>query len=252
VEEEITVVWVEVEVLVNTVEDTGRVIVWPEVQGTVVYEVTMSVMVVGWAGAELVDSTGETVSVVTTETVKLADSDELVTGLTTVLLVIGALLETGLTTVLLVTGTLLETGLTTVLLVTGALLETGADDVRTGRDSVDVLVQPPEHEVMVKVEVDRVVMVRTDPLEVVVIVQGTVVRMVVVRVSMLVVPLAGTEAVLLATELKAVVLLRKPDEVLDTGDTGELLLMTAEEVVVRGMLDDEGWAVGKLSVEVVL
>jgi len=36
-----------VEVLVKTVEDTGSVTVWPEVQGTVVYEVTMSVMVVG-------------------------------------------------------------------------------------------------------------------------------------------------------------------------------------------------------------
>ena len=41
-----TVVWVEVEVLVRTVEDTGSVTVWPEVHGTVVYEVTTSVMVV--------------------------------------------------------------------------------------------------------------------------------------------------------------------------------------------------------------
>ena len=47
VEDEMTVVWVDVEVLVRTVEDTGRVTVWPDVQGTVVYEVTMSVMVVG-------------------------------------------------------------------------------------------------------------------------------------------------------------------------------------------------------------
>jgi len=47
VEEEITVVWVEVEVLVKTVEETGMVIVWPEVHGTVVYEVTVSVTVVG-------------------------------------------------------------------------------------------------------------------------------------------------------------------------------------------------------------
>ena len=169
------------------------------------------------------------------ETVELADTDELETGLTTVLLVRGALLETGLTTVLLVTG---------------------ADEVRTGTDSVDVLVQPPEQEVMVKVEVDRVVIVTTDPLEVVVIVHGTVVRLVVMIVSVLVVPLTGAEEVLLATELKEVVLLRKPDEVLETGDTGELLLMTADEVVVRGALDDEAEetveAVEKLSVQVVL
>ena len=169
------------------------------------------------------------------ETVELADTDELETGLTTVLLVRGALLETGLTTVLLVTG---------------------ADEVRTGTDSVDVLVQPPEQEVMVKVEVDRVVIVTTDPLEVVVIVHGTVVRLVVMIVSVLVVPLIGAEEVLLATELKEVVLLRKPDEVLETGDTGELLLMTADEVVVRGALDDEAEetveAVEKLSVQVVL
>jgi len=173
--------------------------------------------------------------VVMIETVELADTDELETGLTTVLLVRGALLETGLTTVLLVTG---------------------ADEVRTGTDSVDVLVQPPEQEVMVKVEVDRVVIVTTDPLEVVVIVHGTVVRLVVMIVSVLVVPLIGAEEVLLATELKEVVLLRKPDEVLETGDTGELLLMTADEVVVRGALDDEAEetveAVEKLSVQVVL
>jgi len=184
------------------------------------------------------------------ETVELADAVELVIGLTTVPLVTGALLETGLTTVLLVRGAELETGLTAVLLVRGALLVTGADDVTTGTDSVDVLVQPPEHEVMVKVEVDRVVSVTTDPLEVVVIVHGTVVRRVVMIVSVLVVPLAGAEEVLLATELKEVVLLRKPDEVLDTGDTGELLLRIAEEVVVRGALDDE--AVERLSVLVVL
>ena len=150
----------------------------------------------------------------------------------------------------------LETGLTTVLLVRGALLVTGADVVATGTDSVDVLVQPPEHEVIVNVEVDRVVSVTTDPLEVVVRVHGTVVRMVVIIVSVLVVPLTGAEEVLLATELKEVVLFRKPDEVLDTGDTGELLLMTAEDVVVRGALDDETEeameAVEKLSVQVVL
>jgi len=183
--------------------------------------------------------------VVRIETVELSDTAELDTRVTTVLLMRGALLETGLTTVLLVTGTLLETGLTTVLLVTGA----------DGTDSVDVLVQPPEQEVMVKVDVDRVVSVTTDPLEVVVIVHGTVVRLVVMMVSVLVVPLAGTEEVL-ATEVREVVLFRKPDEVLETGETGELLVMTAEVVVIRGVLDDEAEeeeeAVEKLLVLVVL